>query len=42
MQNESAAVKQLFQTDGKVAIASENAKTGEVYLVLLVSRINQT
>jgi hypothetical protein len=34
MQNESAAVKQLFQTDGKVTITSKNQKTGEVYLAL--------
>jgi len=34
MHNESTAVRQLFQTDGKVAVTSKNAKTGEVYLAL--------
>jgi alpha-galactosidase len=34
MHNESTAVRQLFQTDGKVAITSKNAKSGEVYLAL--------
>ena len=34
MHKESTGVKQLFQTDGKVAITSKNPKTGEVYLAL--------
>lgn len=34
MHHEGTAVKQLFQTDGKVAITSKNAKTREIYLAL--------
>ena len=34
MHNESTAVKQLFQKDGKIAVASKNAKDGSVYLAL--------
>lgn len=34
MHSESTDVKQLFQADGKVAITSKNAKTGDVYLAL--------
>ncbi|MXN93294.1 alpha-galactosidase [Flavobacterium sp. Sd200] len=34
MHSEATDVKQLFQTDGKVAITSKNAKTGDVYLAL--------
>jgi len=34
MHNESTAVKQLFQKDGKIAVTSKNAKDGSVYLAL--------
>lgn len=34
MHREADDVRQLFQTDGKVAITSRNATTGEVYLAL--------
>jgi len=34
MHSEGTDVKQLFQADGKVAITSKNAKTGDVYLAL--------
>lgn len=38
MHRESTAVRQLFQQDGKVAIASENAVTAEVYLAIFNMR----
>jgi hypothetical protein len=34
MHNESTAVKQLFQKDGKIAVTSKNAKDGSTYLAL--------
>lgn len=34
MHNESTAVKQLFQKEGKIAVTSKNAKDGSVYLAL--------
>ena len=34
MHNESTAVKQLFQKEGKIAVTSKNAKDGSIYLAL--------
>jgi alpha-galactosidase len=34
MHNESTAVKQLFQKEGKIAVTSINAKDGSIYLAL--------
>lgn len=34
MHNQSTAVKQLFQKDGKIAVTSKNAKDGSTYLAL--------
>lgn len=42
MHRESSGVKQIYRTDGKVAISSHNAQTGETYLALFNLNNTQT